>query len=220
MEAMSLAEETAINRAFQYGRVRRYAKDGAIGYRTHRGSTFDCAYCDELTKSIHLLTDIVLPAHPRCMCYSTPVNADGSGLPDDVELTFYDTKSGGLVVTQKYRIASGKKNGAEKKKYEKERHMAIVLAQNGCVVEHLSELPGISSCDARINGVLADFKSLSNHNNIKRHFKDAAGKQGANIVVFEFTQESGKIYDELRKLKKYNVDVLYYFSGKDKVYKL
>lgn len=73
MEAMSLAEETAINRAFQYGSVRRYAKDGAIGYRTHRGSTFDCAYCDELTKSIHPLTDIVLPAHPRCMCYSTPV---------------------------------------------------------------------------------------------------------------------------------------------------
>lgn len=73
LNALSLAGEYAINESFQYGRIMRYGKDGAIGYRTHRGSTFDCPYCDELTRTVHPLTDIVLPAHPRCVCYSTPV---------------------------------------------------------------------------------------------------------------------------------------------------
>lgn len=73
LHALSLVEETAINTAFQYGKVLSYAKKGAIGYRTHRNSTYDCPICDDLTKVIHPLTDFVLPAHPRCVCFSTPV---------------------------------------------------------------------------------------------------------------------------------------------------
>ena len=46
---------------------------GIIGYRVHRGSTYDCEECDELCIGIHPLDDQVLPAHPRCMCYTTPV---------------------------------------------------------------------------------------------------------------------------------------------------
>lgn len=73
LNALSLVEETAINTAFQYAKVLSYTKKGAIGYRTHRNSAYDCPICDDLTKVIHPLTDIVLPAHPRCVCFSTPV---------------------------------------------------------------------------------------------------------------------------------------------------
>lgn len=117
MEAMSMVEETAINRAFQYGRVLRYGKDGAVGYRTHRGSTFDCPYCDELTKSIHPLTDIVLPAHPRCMCYSTPVYVtDELDMPVRIQLT------------------------DEQKKYRKELQMRAIKEFKGSSVKNVYDI--------------------------------------------------------------------------------
>lgn len=76
LEALTEIERYAINEAYQYGRILHYAKLGAIGYRTHRNSTYDCPECDELTKVIHPLDVMVLPAHPRCVCYSTPVFAN------------------------------------------------------------------------------------------------------------------------------------------------
>lgn len=76
LSALSEIERYAINEAFQYGRILGYGKKGAIGYRTHRNSSFDCPYCDDLTTHIWPLDEIVLPAHPRCVCYSTPVFAE------------------------------------------------------------------------------------------------------------------------------------------------
>ena len=76
LSALSEIERYAINEAFQYGRILGYGKKGAIGYRTHRNSSFDCPYCDELTTHIWPLDEIVLPAHPRCVCYSIPVFAE------------------------------------------------------------------------------------------------------------------------------------------------
>ena len=76
LSALTEIERYAINEAFQYGSILRYGRQGAIGYRTHRASSFPCELCDELTMVIHPLNEIVLPAHPRCVCYSTPVYAD------------------------------------------------------------------------------------------------------------------------------------------------
>ena len=53
-----------------------FAKRGAIGYRVHRGSTYYCPSCDELTKTIWPVDILVLPNHTRCMCFMTPVFAD------------------------------------------------------------------------------------------------------------------------------------------------
>lgn len=76
LSALTEIERYTINEAFQFGRVLRFGKMGAIGYRTHRGSSYPCEYCDELTFHVWPLDSMVLPAHPRCMCYSTPVFAD------------------------------------------------------------------------------------------------------------------------------------------------
>ena len=76
LDALTEIERYTINEAFQYGRILSYGKRGAIGYRTHRASNYHCDTCDELTMVIHPLTEIVLPAHPACVCYSTPVFAE------------------------------------------------------------------------------------------------------------------------------------------------
>lgn len=76
LSALTEIERYAINEAFQYGRILHYGKTGAIGYRTHRASSFPCDHCDELTMQVWPLDVIVLPAHPRCVCYSTPVFAN------------------------------------------------------------------------------------------------------------------------------------------------
>lgn len=76
LKALTEIEQYAINEAFQYGRLHKYRKMGAIGYRTHRASSYPCDHCDELTMHIWPLDNMVLPAHPRCVCYTTPVFAD------------------------------------------------------------------------------------------------------------------------------------------------
>ena len=76
LSALTEIEQYAINEAFQYGSILKYGRQGAIGYRTHRASSYPCDECDELTRHIWPLDEIVLPAHPRCICYSTPVFAN------------------------------------------------------------------------------------------------------------------------------------------------
>lgn len=76
LDGFTIIVQTGINAAYQWGCVQGYTKEGAIGYRVHRNSAFLCPDCDELCEGIHPLTEIVLPAHPRCCCYTTPVFID------------------------------------------------------------------------------------------------------------------------------------------------
>lgn len=78
IDALTLLEQDSINSAFQYGTFLRYGKDGAIGYTIHRGSGFDCPYCDSFTGVVHPMNECLLPLHPRCVCYSRPVYGGGS----------------------------------------------------------------------------------------------------------------------------------------------
>lgn len=73
LSALTEIERYAINEAFQYGRFLNYQKNGAIGYIIHRGSTFDCPYCDSFCGMVHPLDECLLPLHPRCCCWSEPV---------------------------------------------------------------------------------------------------------------------------------------------------
>ncbi len=81
LSALTEIERYTINEAYQYGCILHYRKLGAIGYRTYRQSSYPCEHCDELTMHIWSLDEIVLPAHPRCVCGSRPVFADGSTGP-------------------------------------------------------------------------------------------------------------------------------------------
>lgn len=76
IKGYALVEAGIINSAYNYGVLQGYGRMRAIGYRVHRGSPYDCPTCDELCIGVHPLTEIVLPAHPNCVCYTTPVFAE------------------------------------------------------------------------------------------------------------------------------------------------
>lgn len=117
MEALSELEKNSINRAYQYGRYLKFQKDGAIGYIIHRNSSFDCPYCDSFTNIIHAFKGNLLPLHPRCVCYSTPVFAsDNSSLffVNNLELYRRNLKEYALLEKDKnyHDVAQGKYNAA------------------------------------------------------------------------------------------------------------
>lgn len=215
LSALTEIERYSINEAFQYGCILKYGKMGAIGYRTHRASNYPCEYCDELTLQVWPLDIIVLPAHPRCVCYTTPTLANGEGLPDNVELTYYNQKSKGWVITDTFRRVKGEQNKQLLEIYTKEKNMCVVLADNGYKVHHLGEISGISSSDIIIDGVPADLKKTKSANNINKYAKKAIKKQGANLVIFEFETKAKEIFLELENLRKKGIKAKYFFSGEN-----
>lgn len=76
IEGMTITGQTAIAEAYQAGVLSGFTRMGAIGYKVHRGSNYPCDICDEACIGIHPIGEQVLPVHPRCMCYSTPVYAN------------------------------------------------------------------------------------------------------------------------------------------------
>ena len=73
LDALTEIERFAINEAYQYGRFLMYIKEGAVGYVIHRGSNYDCPYCDSYCGIVYPLDVCLLPLHPRCMCWSEPI---------------------------------------------------------------------------------------------------------------------------------------------------
>lgn len=76
IDSFTLTEQYNIMKAWQRQSLQTYAKNpDIIGYRVRRGSDFNCPQCDDLTIGIHPVSEQVLPAHVRCMCYTEPVYA-------------------------------------------------------------------------------------------------------------------------------------------------
>lgn len=123
--------------------------------------------------------------------------------------TDYYSDKGGLLNTSRKRIEESKINSNEREKFAKEHFMCEVLARGKYNVDYLESVEG--RYDILINGEPADLKKLSSENNIRRHASHAVKKQGAKIVVFEFTVETKEIHERLKFLKgKYHC--IYFFS--------
>ncbi|MDR1169604.1 MAG: hypothetical protein LBK97_02065 [Prevotellaceae bacterium] len=131
------------------------------------------------------------------------------------ERAYFDEHNGWYLVIDRERIKHSKVSKNEKAKFDKEYAMSMVFAQNGYRIEMLKELPRIPSPDVTINGMKADLKHVSSHNNVVRHAKKAVRKQGAEIVLFEFENNTKKIQEELDKLKIDEIKVYYYFTGNE-----
>jgi len=136
---------------------------------------------------------------------------------DEWEKAYFDKDSGGFVVINKQRIIHSNTSKNEKAKFNKEFSMAIIFAKSGYKIELLEEIPRIPSPDARINGILADLKKISSHNNIVKEAKSAINKQGAKIVLFEFNTETDKIHKEILKLQNTGIHGKFYFSNKTNI---
>lgn len=75
MAGYALAGEQAIYEGFQYELVLGYRRDTEIiGYVIHRGSTYDCPYCDSFCERVWPLDQVLVPLHTRCRCWVTPVS--------------------------------------------------------------------------------------------------------------------------------------------------
>jgi hypothetical protein len=133
----------------------------------------------------------------------------------DWEKSYFDKFSGGYIVANKQRIEHSNTSKNEKAKFEKEISMSKIFAKTGYKIEMLEEMPRIPSPDIKIDGLLADLKSVSSHNNIVKDAKKAVRKQGAEIVLFEFEKETKEIYIEIKKLLRMGIHGMYYFTGRE-----
>lgn len=70
--SLALVGEGLLNAAFRYAEVRGLRLAGATRYGVRRGSAFDCPTCDEVCSRTWPVGEVVLPVHPRCMCYPFP----------------------------------------------------------------------------------------------------------------------------------------------------
>ena len=133
---------------------------------------------------------------------------------------YFNDVNGGYLAIDKARIEASKLSKNETAKFIKEEAMSMVYAQAGYKIKLLKEVPGISSPDALIDGVLADLKKTASHNNILKYTKKATTEQGAEMILFEFEKETKEVYKELEGLKSKKIKAMYFFSGKEsKIYK-
>ena len=129
------------------------------------------------------------------------------------EHLYFDERRGGYVVADNERYAQRLKSNQERLKFDKEQGMCKVLATYGKRVFMLKEDVRVSSPDILLDGAAAELKKLSSHNNIVKEAKDAIRKKNAEIVVFEFAQNTDDIWRELDKLRKLGVKCLVYFAN-------
>lgn len=127
-------------------------------------------------------------------------------------LYFYDRR-GGHVIADNERYAQRLKSNQERSKFDKERGLCEVLATYGKRVFMLKEDVRVSSPDILLDSKAAELKKLSSYNNIVKEAKDAIRKKNAEIVVFEFEQNTDAIWRELGKLRKLNIKCLVYFAN-------
>lgn len=129
--------------------------------------------------------------------------------------TYYANATGGFVATQRERAEFAKKNKQEKAKFEKEQAMCIVLANAGFKIEHLAEVPRVSSPDITINGIPADLKRTASPSNILKYAKHATRQQGARVVVFQFDEWNDRFAQAIEEVKRKGYHGYYFITGKE-----
>ena len=131
---------------------------------------------------------------------------------------YFDERSGGYVVVDKNRLSKSQVSKNETAKFEKEFGMTKVFANNGYRIEMLNEISRESSSDVRIDGLFADLKRTSSHNNIVKYAKKATRNQGADIVLFQFDELTPEIRFEINILMKMNIHGKYFVTGSNTLY--
>lgn len=122
----------------------------------------------------------------------------------------YKYAGGGEVAVPYSRRQEALKSKNERKKFASELRTARVFALAGHKVEFTPH--GAANHDVYCDGIPADIKKLSSANNIVRHAKHAMRRQGAKIVLFEFSNKAYEIKMALQTLSKKGVHGLYFYT--------
>ncbi|MCD8297535.1 MAG: hypothetical protein LUC88_08175 [Prevotella sp.] len=128
------------------------------------------------------------------------------------------TDKGGYVRVHKDRLENSNKSKNEKVKYEKEKKMCEIFADNGYRMKMLKETPRVSSPDVMINGIPADLKKTDSVGNIEKYAKKAIRNQGAKLVLFQFTKLTPEIKKILKKLSRKDLHGKYFETDIFKVF--
>lgn len=129
---------------------------------------------------------------------------------------YFNGNNGGFLATHQDRRKAAEASKNERQKYEKEEAMCRTFAEGGYRVEHLAEQAGISSPDILIDGLKADLKRVSSHNNVVKYARKAIEKQEAECVLFQIDSMTEQMRNELHALKRRNIKVLYFVTGEEK----
>lgn len=141
-------------------------------------------------------------------------------LGDEWEKVFFNEKNGGYLAIHKGRIENSGKSNNERKKFNKEKLMCMNFANAGHTIEMLNEIPRVPSSDVLFDAIFGELKKLSSHNNIVKEAKDAIYKKNAEVLLFEFTEETEAIYLELDKLQaRFGIKAYYYFTSIGRILK-
>ena len=122
----------------------------------------------------------------------------------------------GMVSIAPQRLMRLSINKNERNKLLKEMAMADVLASHGFRVHLVEEDPRTGTYDALINGLPADFKRTSSHNNIRKYAKKAIEKQNAKLIVLQLDNDTPQIHRELFVLIRKKIPIIYFFSDRTK----
>jgi plastocyanin len=123
---------------------------------------------------------------------------------------------GGSITLPTSRRQEGIASKNERKKLAKELRMARVFAHAGYKIDFTPK--GAGTHDVFINGIPADFKRLSSTNNIIKDAKHAISKQGAKLVLFEFTSRFKGMQQELNRLRDRGIHGKYFISKQNRIY--
>lgn len=130
---------------------------------------------------------------------------------------YFNGNNGGFLATHQDRRKAAGVSKNERMKYEKEEVMCRAFAHAGYRVIHQAEQPGISSPDILIDGLKADLKRVSSHNNVVKYARKAIEKQGAECVLFQIDSMTEQMRNELNALKRRNIRVLYFITGEEEL---
>jgi hypothetical protein len=129
---------------------------------------------------------------------------------------YFNEETGGYLVIHRQRIAHSQISKNEKAKYDKEVAMCLVYARNGYRMVMLEEITGVSSPDVTINGIQADLKRVSGHNNIMKDAKKAVEKQQAQIVLCQCDKMDREILRKIEYLSTISdIHGLYFATGNE-----
>lgn len=111
--------------------------------------------------------------------------------------------NGGRVITPRKRFEKANSEKNQNAIFAKELRMANRFASNGHIIEFAEDDKG--SYDVLFDGIKADFKSTSSPVNIVKYAKHAIFEQGAELVLFEFTEWNSKFIEEIVRLKRLGI---------------
>lgn len=215
-ETLSQADEIFWNGKFEY-RYLKYYEEGTVMAKMTHGKNVPAMIvgaqlgdAEEFRKGL-----LVFTPEARKEARKQRYKAYGN----EYKKFGFEEGNGGYLVIHKKRISRKGLEKEERQIFEKEKSMSIFLKNHGYEVEMLEEVPRVSGPDILLNGIPADLKKTRSANNIMNYAKKAIGKQGAEIVIIEFEVENQKIYNEIEALKQEGIKLIYFFSGKNEIYK-